>query len=1076
MGGFMKRCKRGMALALTLALIGGSESRLLLTAQAGDEQDEPGQEQEVEQKKQDESDMITGELETVVVDEGLPDNDELLEGYFEQQLYGGDGIELYGNVGGDKLTGDNKAIYEKLKAGIAKIASGETASTEILVDKTYTWTAAELGLAAITKDNVRDAVAKKVGEIVDTRSILSYLLMDCPYELYWYDKTTGMFTPYGINYNSGSATVSNIRMQFAVAGEYAGTEKFTVNTSKTAASKKAAETAQSIVAKHAGKPDYEKLVAYRDEICKLVSYNHAAADDDKTAYGNPWQLIWVFDGNTGTNVVCEGYSKAFQYLCDLSTFTSDTACYTVNGIMSGGTGAGRHMWNIVTIDGSNYIVDVTNCDEGESGSDILFLAGASGSVADGYAVPTGAINIGYTYSSDQLSLLGNKVLTIASSKYVYIPRPTITENPSATVTYGDAVSNSDLKNGQASVQGTFSWASDVTSYGDAGIKTLKAVFTPSDSQYAKVYDIPVSVTVAPKPITPVLDITGDYTYTGNAITPTYTVKDGGVQLSSSDYTAEIRDNVNAGEGSVTIRATNGGNYTWNGDVTKKFTINKAVYSGTKTMKVTETYGSTIARDLSANLPEEYKIGAISVSDQDGIFETAPAVEGTALTGKLVNDKEKVGKTATITIPVESTNYNDYTITITVELTDKAAQTDFGFSTAEWNKTYGDADFSAAASGAVSGSTVTYTSSEPSVATVDQTGKIHILKPGTTVITAKASETSTHHEAEKTCKITVSAKALTWDVSGLSAVDKEGTVTDNRASLYGELKVSGILKADEEAKDKGAEFKCPAENLKGVYAGTVAGEQKVTLSWAEGKEKPVLTGDKASYYTMPAELPQITGRINKVETNLPVPPESTETTQYKLEAEVGISQVPEALKGNEKLNTPAKIEATMKASVLQKAGVSSEKNAVVYDVVLLVKMENGDWKEADESNFPKNGLTVTLPYPSGTGKDTQNFTVCHMFTHNMNGMTAGKVEYPTVTKADNGLTFKVSSLSPISLGWEDIQKASGGAGGTTSTTTTNKAAAANTGDGNNIWLYWILMLASAGTIAGAYVGWKRKSRV
>ena len=37
--------------------------------------------------------------------------------------------------------------------------------------------------------------------------------------------------------------------------------------------------------------------------------------------------------------------------------------------MSGGTGAGDHMWNIVTMDdGCNYLVDVTNCDTGSIGA------------------------------------------------------------------------------------------------------------------------------------------------------------------------------------------------------------------------------------------------------------------------------------------------------------------------------------------------------------------------------------------------------------------------------------------------------------------------------------------------------------------------------------------------------------------------------------------------------------------------------------------------------------------------------------------------------------------------------------
>ena len=33
-------------------------------------------------------------------------------------------------------------------------------------------------------------------------------------------------------------------------------------------------------------------------------------------YGDPWQLIYVFDDDPDTNVVCEGYAKAFKYEAD----------------------------------------------------------------------------------------------------------------------------------------------------------------------------------------------------------------------------------------------------------------------------------------------------------------------------------------------------------------------------------------------------------------------------------------------------------------------------------------------------------------------------------------------------------------------------------------------------------------------------------------------------------------------------------------------------------------------------------------------------------------------------------------
>ena len=74
--------------------------------------------------------------------------------------------------------------------------------------------------------------------------------------------------------------------------------------------------------KYQGRSDYEKLAAYCREICGLVSFDYAATANG-VPYGDPWQLVNVFDGDPATNVVCEGYAKAFQYLCDLSEFKGD---------------------------------------------------------------------------------------------------------------------------------------------------------------------------------------------------------------------------------------------------------------------------------------------------------------------------------------------------------------------------------------------------------------------------------------------------------------------------------------------------------------------------------------------------------------------------------------------------------------------------------------------------------------------------------------------------------------------------------------------------------------------------------
>ena len=298
--------------------------------------------------------MIELPVETIVPDaDALPDNDELFAGYVEQQMYAGRnaGAAPLGEFGTQELTGINLKIYEALKEKIAQVANGSSSSTviEIPISElglTQTeWTAEELGIT--TADQIIEAVEDKLG--LDRFTAIDYLMIDCPYELYWYDKTEGVSYNPGIGYYGGAAQVTKVALQgplqysFAVVEEYQPStgEAYTVDTSKTSAASSAVKTAAQIVAENAGKSDYEKLLAYKNEICELVEYNDGAAADEAASYGNPWQLIWVFDGDPNTKVVCEGYAKAFQYLCDLTDFADENiVCYTVTGTMDGGTGEG----------------------------------------------------------------------------------------------------------------------------------------------------------------------------------------------------------------------------------------------------------------------------------------------------------------------------------------------------------------------------------------------------------------------------------------------------------------------------------------------------------------------------------------------------------------------------------------------------------------------------------------------------------------------------------------------------------------------------------------------------------------
>lgn len=375
---------------------------------------------------------LTAELEpaassAVYEEEASESNDALFSAYVLRRFYGSDAAPASaGDPARNRLNRPERKLYDLLRPKLAAVAENGGAtrfsiSLEELGVKTR-WTETELRQAGLSVPTAKEELFETVSLLLqkefpaDSQAVRSALLADLPYELYWFDKTTpAQSGPVGsFVFSNGVLDLSGLRFafDFPAAGDYqdtAGEEGglYTV-TSDVAAVKTAVANARSIADKFQGESDYLKLLGYRSEICKLASYNHSAAAG--AAYGNPWQLVWVFDGDDSTGVVCEGYAKAFQYLCDLTDFDGEVDCYTVSGLMEGGTGAGPHMWNIVRfggIGGQSYLVDVTNSDEGTVGADGgLFLVGAevyNQTEPAGYLVslPDGA-EIKYWYSNDPL--------------------------------------------------------------------------------------------------------------------------------------------------------------------------------------------------------------------------------------------------------------------------------------------------------------------------------------------------------------------------------------------------------------------------------------------------------------------------------------------------------------------------------------------------------------------------------------------------------------------------------------------------------------------------------------------------
>ena len=320
---------------------------------------------------------------------------------------------------GDRLTGVNQEVYQRLREEITRIAQGSRTGTEITLYNLsgLRWSIRELG----AKDQREDILAKtkeKLDQALDLDRVYDCLTADLPYELFWRDNQFSW--GYSMAREGDAVSVKSITVRLQVSQDYRGSSAVTTDPARIAAANKAVKSAGAIVEKYRDRSDYEKLAAYREEICRLTSYHEQAAAQDDYPYGDPWQLIYVFDGDPDTGVVCEGYAKAFQYLCGLSEFSGDVACHTASGYMNGGL----HMWNVVRMgDGQNYLVDVTNCDSGMTGADDkLFLAGAASS--DGgrtHTVSKDGCHGTYTYWETQEDLFADGYLELSAEDYVDWP-------------------------------------------------------------------------------------------------------------------------------------------------------------------------------------------------------------------------------------------------------------------------------------------------------------------------------------------------------------------------------------------------------------------------------------------------------------------------------------------------------------------------------------------------------------------------------------------------------------------------------------------------------------------------------
>ncbi|MBQ6346503.1 MAG: Ig-like domain-containing protein [Clostridia bacterium] len=380
------------------------------------------------------------------------DSDALFAGYANGILHGAGPRRNATAYAREKLNSQEQVIYDALKPLLAQVAEGSRASTKFEVPLS-----ALLGLTRITgqaltgevlsnpmtdDEMARVAAAWKALYTYTLSNVANALWFDCTYELYWldrYDNPIRAVKPavmYRYSAELGDwelyvADGAGVSFRFPVLARYQG-DTYTVDPGSIDRAKLARKNAQAIVEQYAGCSDYARLAGYVTAICRLVRYDDEAATPE-WQYANPqvqdpWKLISVFDDDSSTNVVCEGYAQAYQYLCELTQFDGDIHCRLVTGNVSGT----EHSWNLVRMDdGKNYLVDVSSMDGDWDDTDgdlahwigenrgNLFLCGGSGNVSVGYDIVRrdGSEEGRRSYRSETLDIYPDAALALAPKRY-----------------------------------------------------------------------------------------------------------------------------------------------------------------------------------------------------------------------------------------------------------------------------------------------------------------------------------------------------------------------------------------------------------------------------------------------------------------------------------------------------------------------------------------------------------------------------------------------------------------------------------------------------------------------------------
>ena len=474
-------------------------------------------------------------------------------------------------------------------------------------------------------------------------------------------------------------------------------------------------------------------------------------------------------------------------------------------------------------------------------------------------------------------------------------------------------------------------------------------------------------------------------------------------------------------GQATLTDANNPNYAITFDGTKALTIEKADVTLTVTVDpASQKAGNPVTVTVTAQNAEENLMdtgwdqpdGNVTVTVDGEPVTMTP--NGNTWTGTYtIPASTPAGSMTFLAEYAGNGNYNDKTNTATLTVNDKGAVT-VTLTPSASSVTYGDsvtltADVAKADPGdqdALTGTVQFYLDHIDEAGKVGEaqavTGPLSVtldrdrFTAGDHTVYAVYEGNNAFATAQAKAGIEVDPLTLAWDASELTA--SRSQAQGGEAAVYGTLRLTGVLEGDSVTLT-------PDSGLvtSGLDKYADPGQYQVRVVPASGGAYAL----NDSNYALPADAPTITAVVH-ASTEEDVP--TTGGALLKLIVEEGLSGVPAYLA--DRYASPAALETALRADLTAR-GVP-EANVAVYDVTLWVSADGGQhWTEAAEADFPASGLTVTVPYPAGTGAQGYVFTAAHMFAA---GANAGDIEYPAASATEKGVTFTVTGLSPVAVGW------------------------------------------------------------